>query len=246
MKLNRSILNIVFLFLTIFFCQANNSKIITQDIEVDRLFDDKFKERYSSDKFNYEGEKVTSGTSFKFSTRTGDYSDYEGSEIRIKEDNNQELTFFNSKPISFVFYGLLILAIGFIVYALITKEGGGLFSSRKNQKLNVHNEITSKNIEETDINTLIQKAEQDNDYRLAIRYYYLLILKTLTLKKIITFEDDKTNAEYLNELNNKPFSKNFAYASYLYNYIWYGKFPVDIKQYNNAKHNFVALLNQVN
>lgn len=242
MKSSLSILNIAFV--ALLFCQTINSKLMAQDLKIERQFEDNFKERYASDKFNYKGEKVISEP--QSSSQSGNYSDYEDSELNTDEDNNEVKTFFTSGPLSFVLYGLLILAVLFIVYSLITKDGSGIFSSRQNKKLNTHEDITSKNIEDTDINTLILKAERDNDYRLAIRYYYLLVLKTLTLKKIITFEDDKTNAEYLNELNTKPFSDNFAYVSYLYNYIWYGKFAVNVEQYNNAKHNFVTLLNKVN
>ena len=59
------------------------------------------------------------------------------------------------------------------------------------------------------------------------------------------FEDDKTNADYLNEIESQKFSKGFAYTSYLYNYIWYGEFPLNTEQYSTAKSNFQNFLNQV-
>jgi len=80
---------------------------------------------------------------------------------------------------------------------------------------------------------------------LAIRYYYLLTLKTLNLKKYIKFENEKTNAQYLNEISKKPFKNDFAYLQYLYNYIWYGKFSINTNQYNKAKNYFVTLLKRI-
>ena len=137
------------------------------------------------------------------------------------------------------------MAVIFLVYTLLNEGGSGLFSTKQNKKLTSYETITAENIENTDINALIKNAENNNDYRLAIRYYYLLVLKNLSLKNHIKFEDDKTNNDYLNEISNKPFSDKFVYTSYLYTYIWYGEFPLNTEQYAKAKSNFTALLNLV-
>jgi len=134
----------------------------------------------------------------------------------------------------------------YLVYILLNEGGTGLFTVNRNKNINSYDEITADNIENADIHTLIKNAENNQDYRLAIRYYYLLVLKTLSLKNHIKFEDDKTNNEYLNEVSDKPFSKDFAYTSYLYNYIWYGEFPLDTVKYNKAKNDFSGFLKQVN
>src|SRR5690606_17549273 len=142
----------------------------------------------------------------------------------VKESNNDGDFSINLGPFSWIFYIAIFIAVLYLVYILLSEGGSGLFSSKRNKKIEGITEITSENIESADIHTLINRAEKKQDYRLAIRYYYLLVLKTLTLKNQIKFEDDKTNAEYLNETQSKPYGKDFAYTSYLYNYIWYGEF----------------------
>ncbi|MBC3757613.1 hypothetical protein H7U19_04315 [Hyunsoonleella sp. SJ7] len=213
----------------------------TQEPEVHRVFDSDFKEKYSGEKFNYEGKKVVNRTP----DGSGNYKDYENSEVKVKErDNEDELTI-NFGPLGWLFYLILFGAVGYLAYVLLNEGGTGLFTSKRNRSLKQYQDITSENIEHADIHSLIHQAESNKDYRLAIRYYYLLVLKMLSIKNHIKFEDDKTNSEYLNELHEKPFSQAFAYTSYLYNYIWYGKFSLDDSQYQKAKKNFTKLINEV-
>lgn len=215
--------------------------VFAQEPETYRLFDSDFKERYSGDKYNYEGKKVVKKTRMG----SGQYEDYEKGKTRTQERNNSEEVSINLGPFGFVFYIVLAIAVLYLAYVLLNEGGTSIFARSKNKSIQRYEDITAENIENADILTLIKQAENDHDYRLAIRYYYLLVLKTLTLKNHIKFEDDKTNAEYLNEINEKSFSKAFSYVSYLYNYIWYGKFNLEASQYSKAKDNFKSLLNQV-
>jgi hypothetical protein len=208
---------------------------------LDRQFEEDFKDRYSGRKFNYEGQKIVSETP----PGSGDYADYKNEEPSLEEKNSSEGFTINLGPFSWLFYIVLILAVLYLAYVLLNQGGTGLFSFRKDNKLQNHDHITAENIERTDVNSLIEKAENEHNYRLAIRYYYLLVLKTLSLKNFIKIEEDKTNTDYLDEIHAKPFSSGFAYTSYLYNYIWYGKFSLNSDQYIRAKHNFLRLLNEV-
>lgn len=224
---------------------ANSQNVFSisavQEPEQIRKFDDDFKSCYSSRKYNYEGKEVVNQSQ----SGSGKYEDYKNGNPSIKEKNNSDSLSINFGPFAWLFYLALAIAVIYLVYILLNEGGTGLFSSKQNRKLKNYDDITAENIENADINTLIKNAEKDNNFRLAIRYYYLLVLKHLSLKNHINFEDDKTNAEYLNEINNKPFSKKFAYTSYLYNYIWYGEFPLNNEEYNKARHHFTTLLNHV-
>lgn len=219
---------------------GNNYVMAFQEPNSSRTFDADFKERYSGNKYDYEGKKIITNTP----AGSGKYEDYKNKKPQIKEDDNRGFSL-NLGPLSWLFYLALFVAVIFLIYILLNEGGSGWFSSKGHKKIETSEDITSENIENADIISLINRAENNQDYRLAIRYYYLLVLKTLTIKKHIKFEDDKTNAEYLNDIKSKPFSAAFEYTSYLYNYIWYGEFPLDVQQYNQAKDKFVTLLNQV-
>jgi len=221
--------------------QTASCTTIFQEPQKTRQFDDDFKDQYSSNKYNYEGKKIVTETP----SGSGKYEDYKNKKPRTKDENNSNSFSMNLGPLAWLFYAALAIAVVYLVYFLFNEGGSGLFSSKQHQKINDYEDITAENIENADINSLIKNAENSDNYRLAIRYYYLLVLKNLSLKNYIKFEDDKTNAEYLNEISDKPFSDKFSYTSYLYNYIWYGEFPLDANQYNNAKSNFATLLKQI-
>lgn len=234
-------IHIIFLVLIFINSQSIFGSSTFQEPEHIRTFDDNFKSRYSSRKYNYEGKEVVNKTP----GGSGKYEDYKNEDPTLKERDNSDSFSINFGPFAWLFYLALAVAVIYLVFILLSEGGTGLFSNNRNKKLNDYEDITAENIENADINKLIQNAEKNNNFRLAIRYYYLLVLKHLSLKNLIDFEDDKTNAEYLNELNDKPFSKNFAYTSYLYNYIWYGEFPLNTTEYHKAKQHFTTLLNLV-
>lgn len=247
MKRRYHALKLLYVFLMLLCYQNLSATIILQDPEKQRVFEDDFKDRYSGRKYNYEGKKIVNKTP----ARTEDYADYEAKrrEEKLKEQeekqNSNDTISFDLGPFSYIFYIILIAAVIYLAYILVNEGSSGLFSRRQHQKLEDPEEITAENIERTDIEYLIESAEQNTDYRLAIRYYYLSILKALSLKKLIKIEDDKTNSEYLNEIFNTPHKDQFQYTSYLYDYIWYGEFPLDAEKYNTAKLHFQKLIKQI-
>ncbi|TNJ45822.1 hypothetical protein KFZ70_09900 [Tamlana fucoidanivorans] len=241
MKLNPTY---VLLFSLIAMFQVNQVYAITliQEPIHARRFDDNFKSRYSSDKFNYEGKVVIKTTP----SGSGHYEDYKQEKLKQKDDDNSKQLIFNLGPLAYLFYIAIALAVGYLVFILINEGGSGLFSSKAKRSIASYEDINAENINSTNIESLILEAEKNNNYRLAIRFYYLLILQNLSTNNHIQFEDDKTNNDYLNEVSGTPFGETFTYISYLYNYIWYGLFPVNMTKYEKAKQHFTLFLKQVN
>ena len=132
-------------------------------------------------------------------------------------------------------YLLLILLIFILIKFFINTNIRRLNNSKKNQNIVSLSEeeqiIKNENIED-----LITNAVKEKNYRLAIRYYYLLILKLMSEKKIISWELQKTNNDYIHEINKTELRKKFTHITRMYNYIWYGDFPV-----NESKYKIVAL-----
>ena len=55
------------------------------------------------------------------------------------------------------------------------------------------NEKIEENIHESDLDKFIKQAESEEKYNLAIRLYYLAIIKELSLGKLIKWKRNKTN-----------------------------------------------------
>lgn len=96
-------------------------------------------------------------------------------------------------------------------------------------------------IKNEDITLLINKAIEDKNYRLAIRYYYLLILQKLSNSNVINWEQQKTNEDYIKEIKQEAIKNKFISSTYLYDFVWYGNFEVDETAFLKAQHKFNEL-----
>lgn len=100
-------------------------------------------------------------------------------------------------------------------------------------------------IKNEDINALISNAISQKNYRLAIRYYYLLSLKYLTEKKVITWQQEKTNEDYISEIQSDTLKNSFKDITRIYDYVWYGEFNIDQLRFENLKLAFESLNNSI-
>ncbi len=96
-------------------------------------------------------------------------------------------------------------------------------------------------IHHTAIGQLIEQAITAGNYPLAIRYYYLQTLQLLTQKGLITWQDQKTNADYMREIPNGNLKDTFARVTLAYDSIWYGKFEVDELLFSRTVQSFERL-----
>jgi len=101
---------------------------------------------------------------------------------------------------------------------------------------NEENIVRSENI-----GKLIEAAINDGDYRLAVRYYYLQLLRQLNQKKLINYEFQKTNSEYLNEIKADRLRAQLKKVMRIYDFIWYGSFSLTEPDFHLAQSNFQDL-----
>lgn len=153
--------------------------------------------------------------------------------------------------VTFFEYSIKILAlliVLFVVYlivkAIINKEGGWIFgkSSQKKISTSEHNEEDFHNI---DFRNSIEKSKMANNHRLSIRYYYLWLLKKMSDDGIIEWDIEKTNSDYLYEIQRSALKEDFQYLSYIYDYSWYGEFHIDDALFEKAEKAFVKALNSI-
>lgn len=84
-------------------------------------------------------------------------------------------------------------------------------------------------------------AASKGDFRLAIRFDYLHLLKMFSQSGLIHYSAGATNSEYLATLHTHPCYKDFLHATRSYEYIWYGKIPVSRQQYESIHDHFSSL-----
>ena len=108
-------------------------------------------------------------------------------------------------------------------------------------------ELDIQAVNTVDLGSQIEKCIQDKNYRLAVRFYYLWVMKLLNESHLIEFNIDKTNQDYTRELSKKSaFSgdrlKLFKLCTYYYEYLWFGNFAVSEPAFLKIERTFKDFL----
>jgi len=72
----------------------------------------------------------------------------------------------------------------------------------------------------------LEKAIADENYRLGVRLMYLHILRLFSERDIIHYKIERTNSDYLMQLYNTSYYKDFFRLTRNFEYVWYGKFDI--------------------
>jgi hypothetical protein len=144
-------------------------------------------------------------------------------------------------------WALIVIAVVIIIYFIIkvTGMGGtGLFGKKNSNSLSY---ITSnEDIHSINFDEAIQQAIDDKNFRLAVRLLYLQSLKTLTDKGKINWQLNKTNHDYLVELNETPHQPEFIYLTRQFENNWYGNLPVAEPEFKLLQQSFSNFNHQLN
>lgn len=128
-------------------------------------------------------------------------------------------------------------ALYFVIIALLKRGGLGIFE-KSNQETGIPINGLTENIHEIDFIKEIFNFEQKGNFRYAVRYQYLYALKKLTDRKLIDWNPEKTNKDYVREFNDPKLKKQFREISYIFDYVWYGKFEINKTNYQEFKKKF--------
>lgn len=118
----------------------------------------------------------------------------------------------------------------------------------KREQLTTTETINLDDIEDIasiDFDQLLKEALVKNDYRLALRLKFLIILNKLTQTEKIKWKPYKTNRIYIRELKNTPHQSNFRNIANIFEYIWYGVSDVNLREYEAFSLEFESFLNSI-
>ena len=138
-----------------------------------------------------------------------------------------------------IYFLLVILAIYLIVKVLINENFNSIFNKKAKSFHDIN--LTEEHIETIDVNNLLRTALENSDYRLAIRYQFLLTLQKLSKNDVIQWHFDKTNSDYLNEIAQPTIQQGFKKVTYLYDHIWYGEQTIDLNKYEKSVLDFKSI-----
>ena len=219
---------VLFLVSTTCFFAQDSIQRDSSNIKV-TYFKEPIKQRYKGDDFNYSindtgGINLLQRILRKF---FGWLSDIFGFDI----------DFINYKTLEYIVYGFLGVATLYLLIKFLMQAPVNSVFKTEGQDINDFKYV-EENITVIDFDNLIDSALKEKNYRLATRYLYLKSLKSLTNKQIIEWHYDKTNGEYINEIENENTKSLFKRISYIYDYVWYGEFPIDETIYTKNQSDF--------
>lgn len=141
---------------------------------------------------------------------------------------------------------LILLGLGVVVFVIYRLVGGNAVLSNRSieRRTPVRLEDIETNLQNADVESFLDKAIRQQEYRLAIRLYYLAIIKKLSQKGYIHWRKEKTNGQYLQELRQKkhPKTKDFREVTRVFERVWYSTMPFDGGQFQEVRLGFNELL----
>lgn len=134
--------------------------------------------------------------------------------------------------LGYAFILILVILFVFLILKLFGVDYRTILGRKKLDTPPI--DIYAENVHEMDFDTLISNALKNKDYRLVIRFMYLKNLKFLTDKGFIKWDINKTNTSYLYEIADNEIRDKFIDATFIFDYVWYGEFPIDEDQFSIA------------
>ncbi len=145
----------------------------------------------------------------------------------------------------YIRYAIMFLVIAFIIYKIAGGNLSGIFSSNKKVKGENGFDYFEEDIHQENIDQKLRDAIRNQNFRTAIRFYYLSLLKQLDANELIQWELGKTNQDYQQELKNQGFLDDFIRLSGIYEYSWYGHFEVNEEKFLKWQKGFNDVFSRI-
>lgn len=240
---------ILFLFFILFsvgiFAQTD-SLIVKNDRSssiVKKKFDSKKLEEYKTDKdFNYEEENVNKEPTFLervFNWLGRQLLRFLEWIFGVKYAKGLFASILSALP--YIILGIVLFLL--LKFFLKVNLKSSSLTSKNNPVVSITEE--EELIKIKDISKLIQQAIQQKNYRLAVRYYYLNVLKQLENNALIIWEQQKTNEDYIKEISQKNIQHSFVNLTRLYDFVWYGNFVINETEFARVEQDFIEANNLI-
>ena len=153
--------------------------------------------------------------------------------------------------LGYIFKFLMVLgAVALLAFLLNQFLGSGGIRLRRNrrfssQPLNINLERVEAELIESDLDRMLRQALENKNYPLALRLKYLAVIKGLYLNGYTRWKKDKTNRQYLREIDDPQRKEEFRQLTLAFERIWYGRGQIDLHDYQQLAPSFDRFLQQV-
>lgn len=102
-----------------------------------------------------------------------------------------------------------------------------------------------ENLNTADLDPLIQRAVAEENHTMAVRLYYLAILKKLSQQQLVVWKRDKTNLDYFRELNGSALQQPFQTVTRDFEWVWYGDGVLGKQDFQRMQGQFQQMLSLI-
>jgi len=131
-----------------------------------------------------------------------------------------------------------VFALIGVMYLIISQVMSGNISSAltgRSASENIRYSRDPAAQKDEDLNRMIDKAVEAGNYREAVRLLYQKTLKELSHAGLIDWAANKTNYDYLCEIDTHPSSGSFRKLTRIYEYTEYGEFGIDREGFKSVR-----------
>ena len=137
----------------------------------------------------------------------------------------------------FIKWILYLLIAALVVFILVA-----IFSSVKVEKdikkIDKDEDETIEDIEVIDAEYGLENALNAENYRDAVRMLFIKLLQLLVEEGSLIWKPEKTNRDYLREMNSHAKVNHFSNLVMAYERIWYGRSPIDRPFFDFLREDF--------
>jgi hypothetical protein len=140
-----------------------------------------------------------------------------------------QTTLFNTNSeIGAAFLKILVILIAavalfFLLRGLLGMKGPRNRKVKTAELLGLSLEDIEENFQELALEDFIRNAVERKEFALAIRLYYLAVLKELATQELIRWKKDKTNLDYIHEMRPTELGAPFREITRIFEWAWYGR-----------------------
>ena len=142
-------------------------------------------------------------------------------------------------------YPLFVVIIVVLLFFLIKLLSNIKTNPSLRSQASIYDDDLEERIHDIDLKALLEDALGNRRYQEAIRILFLIQIKILSDKKLISWQKQKTNYQYQKELKNE-LTGPFSHIRLIYEKAWFGKSTVTEDIYKLLSPDFQSFQNKLN
>ncbi len=151
------------------------------------------------------------------------------------------------KIVAWIFFSALLLLLAYLSLRYIKLFN--LFQQKKVSEQDAFSWVDRIQKESellaADLSKWLELALEKSDYRMAIRLNYLKILQALAEKNLISWGHNKTNENYIQELQEQVLQSKLTGLTVIFEKIWYGNKIIGKEDYDQLVKSFLIMLKDI-